>query len=257
MRLYILLIFLFHFFHVTAQENEYENLDSVDTIQLSIMLAEMLKIASQNLESDYNFKELDWNWEANASGNLTIGHLFSKHRKHLLVRRFIRASTVLINIYLIDSSTLKMVCRRIQDGMTYLKDTIQDVNGDNEKDFLVHWYPSSGCCRRNTYNVYLYKNESGTFTNDYQFINPTFFSSEKVIRGVKYGHTGHVGLYKYKWNDFQIDTMEYIYPYDKQFIKTKHQTFKLTKDSGQILISVPPEYLEIKDFDWFINYRKN
>ena len=27
--------------------------------------------------------------------------------------------------------------------MTYIRDTIFDVNGDGYKDFLVHWYPNS------------------------------------------------------------------------------------------------------------------
>jgi len=141
--------------------------------------------------------------------------------------------------------------------MTYIQDTIYDANGDGYNDFLVHWYPSSGCCRRNVYNVYLNQPDKGIFTHDYQFMNPTFSAKEKVIRGVEYGHPGEVGLYKYKWNGLQIDTIEFIYPDAKnlgQFIKTKKRTYSPTEKEGVVLKSVPEEYLKIESYKWFADF---
>jgi hypothetical protein len=141
--------------------------------------------------------------------------------------------------------------------MTYIKDTIFDVNGDNYKDFIVNWYPSSGCCRRDIYNVYLYIPNKKTFSIDYEFINPTFSAKEKIIRGVGYGHPGEVELYKYKWNGFRVDTIEFIYPDIKtkgQFIRTKTKRDSSNSNEGEILNLLPIEYQNINSVDWFKKY---
>ena len=88
-------------------------------------------------------------------------------------------------------------------------------------------------------------------------MNPTFFPKEKIIRGVKYGHPGEVGLYKYKWDHLQVDTIEFIYPYlkeDGKFIKTKTQQYRPTKEDGIVLNSLPKEYKSIESIEWFLDY---
>ncbi len=40
-------------------------------------------------------------------------------------------------------------------------------------------------------------------------MNPIFYPKEKVIRGMEYG--SDAPLYKYRWNNLKIDTVEYIH----------------------------------------------
>jgi hypothetical protein len=116
---------------------------------------------------------------------------------------------------------------------------------------------SSGCCRRDVYNVYLNQPDKGNFTQDYEFINPTFSAKEKIIRGVEYGNPGEVGLYKYKWNGLQVDTIEFIYPDANnkgQFIKTKKGAYRPTGKEGVVLKTVPKEYQKIESYEWFADF---
>ncbi|KXX66794.1 hypothetical protein [Flammeovirga sp. SJP92] len=186
---------------------------------------------------------------------IEIGKLFNDEHTYFLLRRNVPWAAYL-NIYKVNGGHTEELISRQQEGMTSIRDTIYDVNGDKRNDFLVHWYPSSGCCRRNVYNVYL-NQPDGTFTTDYEFINPTFSSSEQIIRGVGYGHPGEVGLYKYKWDGLEVDTLEYIYPdvsKEGQFIKTVSKEYRPDKTKGTILKEVPREYLEIESFEWFSEY---
>lgn len=187
---------------------------------------------------------------------ILVGKLFDDNQTYFLLRRHGVAETYL-NLYKVMGNKTQELIERKQDEMTYIGDTIADVNGDGSKDFLVHWYPSSGCCRRNVYNVYLNQPHKGRFTPDYQFINPTFSAKEKVIRGVEYGHPGEVGLYKYKWNGLQVDTLEFIHPdvsVKGQFIKTKTRTYRPTANEGIVLKAVPKEYHTIESYEWFIDF---
>jgi hypothetical protein len=141
--------------------------------------------------------------------------------------------------------------------MTYISDTLMDVDGDNYKDFLVHWYPSAGCCLADIYNVYLYQQQTGGFTKDYEFINPTFSPHEKVIRGLEYGHPGEAGLYKYKWNGFGVDTIEFIYPdfgQKRKFIRVTKSNYRPGKKERTVLNSLPKEYMKLDSIsvNWFL-----
>ena len=135
--------------------------------------------------------------------------------------------------------------------MTYVSDTLQDVNGDGLNDLLVNWYGSNGCCLKNFYAVYLYQPQNGTFSNGYEFINPTFSAKEQVVRGVAYGHPGEAGMYKYKWNGLQVDTLEHIYfEKDEKGKKTGKVIRKTNKEER--LDQVPAEYKHIYGYDWFL-----
>ena len=102
--------------------------------------------------------------------------------------------------------------------------------------------------------MYLNQPHKGNFAGDYEFINPTFAAKEKLIRGVEYGQPGEAGLYKYKWNGLQVDTIEFIYPdvHTKgRYIRTKRSAYRPTEKEGIVLKAVPKEYLEIEAYDWF------
>ena len=242
---------------VTDKQIEQE--ERIDSIRLDKILKNALDLVKHNIHSDNFLKEYDFYPDDSsyvAGIFLNIGFLFSKENKHVLVRRTTPRGTF-INLYVIKENKLKSVLYHEQCCMSYVDDTIMDINGDGFKDFLVHFYPASGCCRRDVYKAYLNQSKDITFTKSYVFINPTFFSNEKIIRGIEYGHPGEVGLYKFKWEGFKIDTIEYIYPdvNDKgYFIKTLKSIFRPTINDGIKISSVPKEYLNIKSYEWFINY---
>lgn len=240
---------------VNLSENEYLE----DSLRIDFALKDALKISEKRLKDNSFRKEYEIQLSDSSYSihvEIQIEDLFDNGKKYLLLRRQVSWATY-IDIYkIVDSKLEKVICRE-QGGMSYIRDTIFDVNGDGYKDFVVHWYPSSGCCRRNIYNVYLNLPENGMFSSDYEFINPTFSPEDGIIRGVEYGHPGEVGLYKFMWNGLNVDTIEFIYPdvnLKGQFIKTRRPHFRTTKDDGIILSSVPEEYQKIESYDWFSDF---
>lgn len=183
---------------------------------------------------------------------LEYGNLFSKKHKHLIVHLY--TPQIIIGIYKLTNDNFKQVMYREESQLSYMDDIIKDVNGDGKKDFLVHWYPMSGCCRRNVYNVYLYQEKEDTFTKDYEFINPTFFPKEKIIRGLSYGH--NASLYKYKWNKLAVDTLEFVIrdTTGLKFYLTKKDDYNnppLVK--SRIVSQLPREYENIESIEVFTN----
>lgn len=138
----------------------------------------------------------------------------------------------------------------------YDGDTIQDVNGDKNKDFVIKAYPMSGCCLAELRDVYLFRT-ANKFSEKYRFVNPTFYPKEKVIRGLTYDH--NPSLYKYKWNKLKIDTVEHITPNledttRNSFYKTKKwlNPYDLKNIKKIKLNSIPKEYYSIDNFDVFL-----
>lgn len=182
---------------------------------------------------------------------------FSNKNKHLIIRR-LGPAKVLIDIYLKKNNVFKKVISHDQWSITYVNDTIKDVNGDNKKDFIINWYGASGCCLKAFSNVYLQR-KNAAFSKDFEFINPTFSSKDKTIIGVCYGHPGETELYKYQWNKESVDTIEFIY-FEKNFKGEKTGKYissnkppnceKLKKERK--INSLPKEYLHIEGIDWFI-----
>jgi len=244
---------------IEARRKQFEEQEKLDSLRLLKVLTKALEYAEQNKTRksfQHEFEMLPDDSSFNVTAQLHLGNLFQNSRKHLLIRRKVPWGAVL-DIYLLQDNKLNSVIQRIQSGMTYIDDTLRDVNGDKYKDFLVHWYPSAGCCLRDVFNVYLYQPQTGTFTKDYEFINPTFSPEEKIIRGLEYGHPGEAGLYKYKWNGLHVDTIEFVYPYTKgagKFIRTKKSEYKPTEKDGTVLKSLPSEYKKIDttSIGWFL-----
>ena len=174
----------------TEKQKDIDDSNRIDSIRQSKVMKAAMTIAKQNISKDYykiSYESFPDDSSYAVTTEIILGHLFSKDKKHLLIRRRVPWGAFL-DLFLIKDDSLIPEVNREQDCMTYISDTIFDANGDKQKDFLVHWYPSSGCCRRNIYNVYLYDSSTGTFSTDYKFINPTFSPKEKIIRGVAYGH---------------------------------------------------------------------
>lgn len=238
--------------------------DSLDSVWLSQALVSAKEIAAKNLDKDSFQETIDIVPHDSfypIQTEIQVGNLFDNDKKYCLIKRA-NPGGVLLDIYAYKSENgenFKELYSQEEPYFSFVRDTIFDANGDGLQDYLAHWYPSSGCCRRNVYRVFL-QDKVGNFTEPIEFMNPTFYPKEKIIRGVKYGHPGEVPLYKYKWNGSSVDTIEFIHPLpDKigdsiigyNFLRVNQVRYYPQKDDGKFLSEIPKEYLTIEDIDWF------
>mgnify|MGYP000941456800 CR=1 FL=1 len=230
--------------------------DSLDSIRLADVLIEACKIAGEHAaEGDF---EVSYTVGHAEEGEIIVeinsAHLFSSQFRHLVIRRW-GLGEMNIDIFARHNEKYVPVLAHSQWGMTYIKDTLQDVNGDGRKDFVVNGYGASGCCLKAFSEVYLLRPDGRSFSKGFWFINPTFASKEKVVRGVCYGHLGETEMYKYRWNGESLDTLAYIaFEVDSlgektgRFIQSKEQYGK----PQRILPTMPAEYTSIEGYDWFL-----
>jgi hypothetical protein len=235
--------------------------EKIDSLRLDKVLIDALKIATQNISKNKFQKEYEVTLDNayNVEVEINLNNHFTENYQHLIIRRHSPGS-VNIDIYSNSKGNIafKKVLSHEEWSMTYVNDTIQDINGDGLKDFVVNWYGSNGCCLKAFSNIYLLRADKKTFSNTFEFINPTFSPKEKIIRGVCYGHPSDTEMYKYKWNGETIDTLEYIsYEKNKKGEKTGKIIISNKKPYGnpfkilKRLNSIPDEYKKIEGFDWF------
>jgi len=219
-----------------------------------------LKIALQSVRDNYDnieyYKSDTTNLKLSPFNDIVtveFGYLFNPKERHVIIRR-LNPIDYYIDIYWCNDevSDFESVLSYTGGRINYVNDTIQDVNGDNKNDFVLSWFPSSGCCLRDVKNVYLQEQNNINFTSFYEFINPDFIPKEKAIRGVLYGHPGEVGMYDYKWNSFEVDTIDYLYPNLKDTIE---RTYWLSTKNDRILLDeIPEKYQRVSNIDWFNMY---
>ena len=257
---------------VISKNEEIEKVDSVATERIKVTDDELdeevqqaLREAKKKVKKDKNQTVAKEEYELKSKAyksNLYVtikhGNIFNNKDTHAIIT--IGSSyRNLICVYYYNKSegadsleTLLYTDRyhNIHDG-----DTIQDVNGDKNKDFIVKWYPMSGCCLAEMRDVYLFRSKT-ELSEKYHFLNPTFYPKEKVIRGIEYGYDAP--LYKYKWNGLRIDTLEYIHKNLEDstkttYWKTKNWTgdYNLRNIKKTKLNSIPKEYYSIDNFDVF------
>lgn len=195
-----------------------------------------------------------------AKVDITLGKLFSEKHKHAIIRRA-TSGEIHYNIFHVSDDEVKEVLYHEQWEITYVSDTIRDINGDKIKDFVINSYGSSGCCLKAASQVYLLQDETQKFAEVVGFTNPTFFPKEGVIRGVNYGHPGETSMYTYKWNGAVVDTLEFVYfqknpkgeKTGKIIRSNKKFYFDKSKDRvDQVLHKIPKEYRNIYGYDWFL-----
>lgn len=230
--------------------------DKKDSIYKVKVLEEALSYADKHKDHPFHHRffcnVIGTDTGENVTVNMRYGHLFNNDDHHLIISREYMYGK--IDVYLLKNGRFEHQLSN-EAGMQYLENNCRDINGDGAKDFVSHWYPTSGCCRRNVYQVYLYQPVSHSFTSMYEFLNPTFDPKARLIRGVEYGHPGETGLYKYRWNGLNIDTIEYIYRLKRKngvYIRTKHQIYMPDSSEGIVFRSMPSEYRRIDDYDWFV-----
>jgi len=236
-----------------------EHTEDTDSLILAEILTEALKIATQNINKETFFTKYEATLydEYDVKVEISLDYHFTKDYSHLIIRRS-NPNSVCIDIFFKNNGIFERVVSHEQWALTYVGDTIQDINGDGLKDFVVNWYGATGCCLKAFSNVYLLRPDKKSFSNEFEFINPTFSPKEKIIRGVCYGHPGETEMYKYKWNDEKIDTLEYVY-YEKN--KNGNKTGKIIistngpwENNNKVLKRlnyVPNEYTKIEGYWWF------
>ncbi|MEN9339599.1 MAG: hypothetical protein RIQ62_911 [Bacteroidota bacterium] len=235
-----------------------EEQDYADSLRLDKVLQDALKIANQNISKDRFIEKYEVSPDSiPVSVEINLDYHFTKSNPHLIIRRN-EPTAIYIDIYSKGDRKFEKVISHEQWTLTYVSDTIKDINGDGLNDFVVNWYGSSGCCLKAFSNVYILRQDKKAFSENFEFINPTFSPKEKIIRGVCYGHPGETEMYKYKWNGEQIDTLEYVsYEKDDKGVKTGKILISTDRPYGDkfktlnVLNSIPTEYKKIEGFDWF------
>lgn len=245
-----------------GKRKEIEEQDNLDSLMLAKVLKEALTISTKNIGKEKFQKEYEArpDSEYNVKVEISLDNHFTKLYPHLIIRRH-GPNAVYIDIYTKNGINYKKVLSHEQWVMEYMNDTIRDINGDGFNDFVVNWYGSNGCCLKAFSNIYLLRSDQKTFSDNFEFINPTFSPKEKIIRGVCYGHPGETEMYKYKWIAEKVDTLEYIsYQKSDKGVKTgkviisTDQPYDNKNKILKIVNSVPTEYRKIEGYDWFTGH---
>lgn len=232
--------------------------EKYDSLQLDLFLKKALQLADKNKNrNQYKESYVETMPDSSFQVTVTVGSdfYFTKQHPHLVIR-LESPNTNCIAIYSKTGQQFKKVASHEEWNMTYVSDTIRDINGDGLKDFVVNTYGANGCCLKAFNMVYLLRSDKKGFSEGFEFINPTFSPNEKTIRGICYGHPGETEMYKYQWNGEKVDTIEYV-SYQKNAKGEKTGKVILSKDrygekpGYKVLNAVPKEYTKIKEYDWF------
>ncbi|WP_165043638.1 hypothetical protein [Dysgonomonas sp. ZJ709] len=250
-----------------ANSQTVDNLKDVsDSLRMDDILKNALSIAVQNKDKA-SFTD-EYQVEGDEVYNptkvfISLGNLFSANHKHLFIKRTVEYGDVLIDLYLFKNNKFELVNHNEQSYNTFMSDEIRDINGDGYKDLDIHWYPLAGCCLKNIHDVYLLNPKNGTFKKKVEFMNPTFYPREGLIRGLTYGYSGmDAALYTIKWKGSELEGVEGIY--QAQFIEDpeyqvndealKNVYYRITaKGDSTKINSIPNEYLTIDQvsLNWF------
>jgi hypothetical protein len=232
-----------------------------DSLRMEQLLSEVLdRIEPSSFRTSFSDSfQLFFDSLMSVDVKIEYDFLLSRNQKHLAIRRFSPKGNQ-IDLFSLKDGKPTNILHYDMWSMAYLNDTLQDVNGDGLNDLVLNGYALSGCCLKAFSEVFLTKNDLRSFSPMFHFINPTFSGREGIIRGVCYGHLGETELYKFRWKNYDIDTVEYI-----AFERTddgnrtgkviisnhypEHQNYKIIRTAP----SVPAEYLKIEGFDWFAN----
>jgi len=231
-----------------------------DSFRMEMILQEvLLRVKENSNKKEYHLNYDDYSDSSYVINvNVKLGKLFTQKLRHVIIRCTTEIGIDHFNIYVITGNEVKKVLHHEEMHLAYLSDSIYDVNEDYRKDFVINSYGTTGCCLKAFSDVYLLEANEESFSDHFNFINPTFSPKEKLIRGVCYGHLGETEMYKYKWNRTKVDTLEYVsYQKDKDGKKTGKiiisdtRNYTKAKKGKKVIDDVPNDYKNIYGFDWF------
>ncbi|MDF2190083.1 hypothetical protein [Paraflavitalea sp. CAU 1676] len=237
-----------------------------DSLQIDSLTPVMLAAVSNTLNKDSAHGLIKGSPDKSGQGiyaTWDYGTLFSADKKHLLVRwrrgDYPEGYLVYSDIYLSKNDRLS----KLVMDTAFLEttgDTLQDVNGDGYKDYVVSSYSGVGCCPRDAQVGYLYDNATGDFKVE-SFFNPTYIPSQRLVYESNYGQTGLFAFYKSKWVGLEKVLVESIHPTPgKTPIEPAFPyTFMLFRYPGErtsIIKAVPEEYKRLGLYEYFILYQE-
>lgn len=235
-----------------------------DSIYKKRMLAFALNFAEKNKGKDsFIYKSLRLTFDS-GSLSMVYGHLFDKCYKHLIIRippintpYEKLEDPINIFLYVLKDSHFTLLCNASDSSGNetgaYQGDTLQDINGDGYKDFVVDWYSTCGCCPRADSHIYLYNPKDGSIADDLALLNPFFLPNKKLVYLMSYGWPGQIALYKCIWRGFKLDTIESVstsYVHENMFEITNEIT-----GAKKIVHGLPAEYncIDQANLQWFLS----
>lgn len=225
-----------------------------DSLEFDRALSKALTVA----EKQHNKGRFKWTFNVandleKAEIKMAYGKLLGGKDKYLILTRSLHG-ILYLDVFKWNGNSFKKEVSYHNDALIYEKYIIRDINGDGKRDFLINYFPSSGCCLRDSYLVYL-NDSAKPFSRVYNFINPVFSPAEKLIRGLDYGQPGEASFYKYRWNGDKIDTVEYIVHADtvqKSFYRIQNWDDRNFSRKRIKLTAIPNEYRRRPYYNWFI-----
>lgn len=242
---------------------EIEERPGADSLRLDSLLKAVLKLARENKNKLFMQGQIDSTGfkYKNIFATRSLGNIFSKDRKHLLIKRFTETGiqgAMYSDIYILRNGRFTKLISDTAD-IGYSADTLLDVNSDGYKDYIVSSYSGVGCCPRDARNGYLYNKQTGGF-EAVSFFNPEFDYAKKVFYEFDYGFPGEVAIEKYQWNGFRKIKIESIIPTTINRPDSFARPYTFTRISypgerRQIVKNVPDEYKKLEIYEYFISYQ--
>lgn len=235
---------------------------------LDRILVNVLQAASQHKTDSFFNGRIDTSAYQfkNMYATFQFGSIFSKDQRHLLIKRFINeydglfGASLLSDIYILKKNRfVKLVSDTA--NIAYTGDTLNDINFDSFKDFVVSQYSGAGCCPRDLRIAYLYNHKTGGFEPEVLF-NPEFDNKHKLIYEMDYGHPGFVSLSKSKWHGLSKVMVESISPmHFENRMDSFVRPYSYTKtiypvEKTFVLKAVPEEYKKLTHYEYFISYQQ-
>ncbi len=242
-------------------KNQKENINELAEPNDSLDLLEVIGIARERIRSHQgignlkeSFKLVPSQYAPDYFVEIEMGKLFESNSIHALVKIDMPGADYIF-IYRKINKQLRLEFEDTVEYASFVNDTIFDVNRDGSKDYIIQTYPPSGCCLADGFHVSLRNSKSQLFEPSKMFLNATFDTKNRIVRGFDYDHPGEVELYKYRWRGMSLDTIEYIMHHpDKKGYYLQSKTpnnYRQGKATGRVLTKLPKEYHEIKGIGWF------
>lgn len=222
----------------------------LDSLQYTKILNNSINLVKKNVnKTEFVFNDSS----DHLVTQIRYGSFFEESRKHLIIAAKSQEYIYFTILTLIDTTFQKLLSEDIWLN-NFIGFYITDINGDKENDFIKITMASSGCCPREQHSVYIYQKRSGDFYHPLPFMNPEFLPDKKLIVGYEYGQPIDIHLYKFGWNDYKLDTLEYI---EHNIIDSTNRTFLRIlnpisiKPDTTVIDFIPLEYKDISD--WFLS----
>ncbi|UTW66690.1 hypothetical protein KFE94_00835 [bacterium SCSIO 12643] len=206
-----------------------------DSVNSTLSILKLIENESQDVDND--------------ALTLMSGKVFSKSINHKYIRLSNFTGTY-IHVYS-EKDHYKSPILVVRIGnMSFVSDSIFDINGDQTIDLVIHWYPSSGCCLADIHDCYLYDSKTDTFSEKIEIPNPTFYPKKLKAFSMTYGPPGYTMYYEFMWCGSRLDTLRLFDWNDRT-----HGSLIITdyKTEQKSIMESMPQYLKILNgFEWFV-----